>query len=86
MSSTRPGRSAGGGSTGSEGVWPRLFPAEQGVRDDIKRILASIGEDDTKTPSERSPEWFDKVPFKENKEWHFWRLHDRRSQEKRRLQ
>ena len=58
------------------------FLQSEGVRDDIKRILASIGEDDTKTPSERSPEWFDKVPFKENKEWHFWRLHDRRSQEK----
>ena len=58
------------------------FLQSEGVRDDIKRILASIGEDDTKTPSERSPEWFDEVPFKENKEWHFWRLHDRRSQEK----
>jgi Alpha/beta hydrolase of unknown function (DUF900) len=58
------------------------FLQSEGVRDDIKRILASIGEDDTKTPSERSPEWFDKVPFKENKEWHFWRLHGRRSQEK----
>ena len=32
------------------------FLQSEGVRDDIKRILASIGEDDTKTPSERSPE------------------------------
>jgi esterase/lipase superfamily enzyme len=58
------------------------FLQSEGVRDDIKRILASIGEDDTKTPSERSPEWFDKVPFEADKEWFYWRLHDRRSQEK----
>jgi esterase/lipase superfamily enzyme len=58
------------------------FLQSEGVRDDIKRILASIGEDDTKTPSERSPEWFDKVPFKANKEWFYWRLHDRRAPEK----
>jgi esterase/lipase superfamily enzyme len=65
-----------------QGYGHDYFLQSDGVRDDIKRILASIGEDDTKTPSERSPEWFDKVQFKENKEWHFWRLHDRRAREK----
>ena len=43
------------------------FLQSEGVRNDVKRILASIGEDDTKAPSERSPEWFDKVPFKANR-------------------
>ncbi len=50
------------------------FLQSEGVRQDIEKILKSIAEDDAKTPSERSPGWFDEKQFENNKEWSFWRL------------
>jgi len=59
------------------------FEQSGDVLSDIKSILKSSGNNEYLTPDERSPELFDKVAFKENKEWFFWRLRDRRSQEKK---
>jgi len=50
------------------------FLQSEGVRQDIEKILKSIAEDDAKTPSQRSPGWFDEKQFENNKEWSFWRL------------
>jgi esterase/lipase superfamily enzyme len=58
------------------------FLQSEGVRQDIEKILKSIAEDDAKTPRERSPDWFDEEQFEKNKEWPFWRLRNRSSQEK----
>jgi len=52
------------------------FLQSSGVLTDIQRILRSVGKDDTTTPAQRSPEWFDELPYNENKEWSFWRLKD----------
>ncbi len=53
------------------------FLQSDGVLKDIKQILGSIGKDDTKTPKERSELRFEELPFKENKEWVFWRLKEK---------
>jgi hypothetical protein len=59
------------------------FEQSGGVQSDIKLILESIGGQESLTPDQRSPQLFEKVVFKGNKDWSFWRLHDRASQEKR---
>jgi esterase/lipase superfamily enzyme len=59
------------------------FEQSGDVQSDIKQILQSSGDDEYRTPDARSPKLFEKVAFKENKEWFFWRLRDRGSQEKK---
>jgi esterase/lipase superfamily enzyme len=53
------------------------------VQSDIKQILQSRGDKEYLTPDLRRPELFEKVVFKGNKDWFFWRLRDRGSQEKK---
>ena len=53
------------------------------VQSDIKQILQSSGDKEFLTPDARSPKLFEKVAFKENKDWFYWRLRDRGSQEKK---
>ena len=53
------------------------FLQSPGVLADIQRILKSVGKDDITTPKQRSPEWFDEMPYNENKEWPFWRLKEK---------
>jgi esterase/lipase superfamily enzyme len=59
------------------------FQQSGGVQLDIKQILQSIGDQEFFTPDQRSPERFEKLTFKGKKDWSFWRLRDRGSQEKR---
>jgi esterase/lipase superfamily enzyme len=59
------------------------FQQSGGVQSDIKQILQSIGNQEHLTPDQRSPQLFEKVAFKGNKDWSFWRLRDRGSQEKK---
>jgi esterase/lipase superfamily enzyme len=58
------------------------FQQSGGVQSDIKQIL-SIGDQEYLTPDQRSPQLFEKLAFKGNKDWSFWRLRDRGSQEKK---
>jgi esterase/lipase superfamily enzyme len=53
------------------------FRQSPGILKDIQQILKSLGDDDSKTPSERSSTRFEQVPFKENKDWSFWRLKEK---------
>jgi esterase/lipase superfamily enzyme len=53
------------------------------VQSDIKEILGSSGDKEYLTPDVRSPLLFERVAFKGNKEWSYWRLRDRGSQEKK---
>jgi esterase/lipase superfamily enzyme len=53
------------------------------VQSDIKQILQSSGDKEYLTPDARSPKVFEKVAFKGNREWFYWRLRDRGSQEKK---
>ena len=53
------------------------FLQSPGVLADIQRILKSVGKEDITTPKQRSPEWFDEMPYNENKEWPFWRLKEK---------
>ena len=55
------------------------FLQSSGVLTDIQRILSSVGKDEITTPKQRSPDWFDELPYKENKDWPFWRLKDKQS-------
>jgi len=53
------------------------------VQSDIKEILQSSGTKEYLTPDARSPKLFEKVAFRDNKEWFYWRLRDQGSQEKK---
>jgi esterase/lipase superfamily enzyme len=65
------------------GYGHEYFEQAGGVQSDIKLILQSIGDQEYLTPDQRSPELFEKMAFKGNKDWPFWRLRDRGSQEKK---
>jgi esterase/lipase superfamily enzyme len=52
------------------------------VLSDIEEILQSSGDKEYLTPDARSPKLFEKVAFKGEKGWFYWRLRDRGSQEK----
>ena len=59
------------------------FQQSGGVQSDIKLILQSIGSQEHLTPDQRSPQLFEKLTYKGNNGWPFWRLRDRGSQEKK---
>ena len=53
------------------------FRQSPGVLKDIQDILKATGKGDQFTPKQRSGTRFDEVPFKENKDWSYWRLKEK---------
>jgi esterase/lipase superfamily enzyme len=59
------------------------FEQSEDVLSDIREILQSSGDKEYLTPDARSPKLFEKASFRDNKEWFYWRLRDRDSQQKK---
>ncbi|MDX2204943.1 MAG: alpha/beta hydrolase [Hyphomicrobiaceae bacterium] len=59
------------------------FEQNKDVQKDIRRILQASATAEYQMPNERSPDLFDKLPFKGKDSWFFWRLREQKAPEKK---